>query len=450
MPPCDQRVDQPGQGAGPRGVGRPRSGAGTAGPGSRAASRASYAGAPGSSRCAPARAAPSYRAGRRRRRRCRSAAVSAPRTAGARATSGTPAACAGDMPPSWHRSATPPRTEADAASIGAWLVSSVCSPFSQSWSPLLAATQSRGEATLGGDPPGGGGDTSAQPGKLRAQITFTKNTARPWRSAISWDAARQRADGSWTVLAHDSWRAGSGLPGGQHREHLREGARLAAERHLLPPAVRRLPRQPDPRPGFPAQRQALPERDPARTAVHPHRGRRRQHPVCQRHGRPAVSLGVPEDQRLHLARLHQDVAGRDPRPHPRLPPLLPRRRPLLHRPGPPRRPLTEHAESAQTGTQNIAESAQTGSEMAPSRQVTTRRTTRAHTTTTTKARPDRSGRATWWCWVCRTSGLRLELSRRALSSSPAVVGSSAGAGGARRRGGSPESSPSTTSRCLEM
>jgi len=77
----------------------------------------------------------------------------------------------------------------------------------------LVATQSPSEATLGDDQPGGGGDTSAQPGKLRAQMTFTKNHAHPWRSTLTWAAARQRGDGSWKVLAHDSWRAGSGLPG---------------------------------------------------------------------------------------------------------------------------------------------------------------------------------------------------------------------------------------------
>jgi hypothetical protein len=76
----------------------------------------------------------------------------------------------------------------------------------------LLATQSPSEATLGGDPPEGG-STSAEPGRLRAQLTFTKNTAHPWRSTLAWDAARQRADGSWRVLAHETWRAGSGLPG---------------------------------------------------------------------------------------------------------------------------------------------------------------------------------------------------------------------------------------------
>jgi hypothetical protein len=78
----------------------------------------------------------------------------------------------------------------------------------------LLATQGPSEAALGGGgSQTGAGNASAQPGKLRAQITFTKDTAHPWHSTIAWDAARQRADGSWKVLAHDSWRAGSGLPG---------------------------------------------------------------------------------------------------------------------------------------------------------------------------------------------------------------------------------------------
>jgi hypothetical protein len=77
----------------------------------------------------------------------------------------------------------------------------------------VVTTQSPSRATLGAGSPGGGGDVSAHPGRLRAQITFTKNHAHPWRSTITWDAARQRGDGSWNVLAHDTWRAGSGLPG---------------------------------------------------------------------------------------------------------------------------------------------------------------------------------------------------------------------------------------------
>lgn len=78
----------------------------------------------------------------------------------------------------------------------------------------LVATQSPADATLGTGSPGAGGDTSAQAGAVRAQITFTKDTAHPWHSTITWDAARQRADGSWKAVAHDAWRAGSGFPGG--------------------------------------------------------------------------------------------------------------------------------------------------------------------------------------------------------------------------------------------
>jgi hypothetical protein len=79
---------------------------------------------------------------------------------------------------------------------------------------VLTATHGPSEAALGGGgSQTGAGNASAQPGRLRAQITFTKDAAHPWHSTIAWDAARQRADGSWKVLAHDSWRAGSGLPG---------------------------------------------------------------------------------------------------------------------------------------------------------------------------------------------------------------------------------------------
>jgi hypothetical protein len=60
---------------------------------------------------------------------------------------------------------------------------------------------------------GGGHDPSARPGQVRAQITFTKRPAHPWKSRISWVARRQQDDGTWKTLARDSWRAGSGLPG---------------------------------------------------------------------------------------------------------------------------------------------------------------------------------------------------------------------------------------------
>jgi hypothetical protein len=66
-----------------------------------------------------------------------------------------------------------------------------------------------------GGPEGGGlVDPAAHPGAVKAQITFVKRPAHPWNSRLQWHAWRQRADGSWKVVSHDSWRAGSGLPGG--------------------------------------------------------------------------------------------------------------------------------------------------------------------------------------------------------------------------------------------
>lgn len=69
-------------------------------------------------------------------------------------------------------------------------------------------------ATPGSDQGGGIADPNAHPGAVRAQITFIKKQAHPWNSRITWRAVRQRADGTWKVVAQDSWRAGSGLPGG--------------------------------------------------------------------------------------------------------------------------------------------------------------------------------------------------------------------------------------------
>ena len=69
-------------------------------------------------------------------------------------------------------------------------------------------------ATPGGDQGSGVADPSAHPGALRAQITFIKKPAHPWNSRITWRAVRQQVDGTWKVVAEDSWRAGSGLPGG--------------------------------------------------------------------------------------------------------------------------------------------------------------------------------------------------------------------------------------------
>jgi hypothetical protein len=69
-------------------------------------------------------------------------------------------------------------------------------------------------ATSGGDEQGGVVDPNAHPGAVRAQITFVKKPAHPWNSRITWLAEKQQVDGSWKTVAKDSWRAGSGLPGG--------------------------------------------------------------------------------------------------------------------------------------------------------------------------------------------------------------------------------------------
>jgi hypothetical protein len=78
---------------------------------------------------------------------------------------------------------------------------------------VVASTAGASSATGGPTGGGGGFDPSAHPGAVRAQITFTKRPAHPWRSRIAWVARRQQADGTWKVVAHDSWRAGSGFPG---------------------------------------------------------------------------------------------------------------------------------------------------------------------------------------------------------------------------------------------
>jgi hypothetical protein len=69
-------------------------------------------------------------------------------------------------------------------------------------------------ATPGAEQGSGVADPNAHPGAVRAQITFLKRPAHPWNSRITWRAQKQRVDGTWKVVAQDSWRAGSGLPGG--------------------------------------------------------------------------------------------------------------------------------------------------------------------------------------------------------------------------------------------
>jgi hypothetical protein len=80
---------------------------------------------------------------------------------------------------------------------------------------LSAAASTVGPAWATRGPTGGSGalDPHAHAGQLHAQITFAKRPAHPWNSRVIWLAKRQRADGTWQVLARDSWRAGSGLPG---------------------------------------------------------------------------------------------------------------------------------------------------------------------------------------------------------------------------------------------
>jgi hypothetical protein len=85
--------------------------------------------------------------------------------------------------------------------------------------PLLAgigliAVVGPAVATHGPVQGGGAVDPAAHPGAVKAQITFDKRPAHPWDSRITWQASQQLADGSWKVVSHDSWRAGSGLPGG--------------------------------------------------------------------------------------------------------------------------------------------------------------------------------------------------------------------------------------------
>ncbi len=85
-------------------------------------------------------------------------------------------------------------------------------------SGVLATVALTGVAPALASPSGGeeGGviDPNAHPGAVRAQITFVKKPAHPWNSRISWEAKRQQVDGTWKVVASQSWRAGSGLPGG--------------------------------------------------------------------------------------------------------------------------------------------------------------------------------------------------------------------------------------------
>ena len=191
---------------------------------------ASYAGARGSSRCARARAGPSYRAGRRRRRRCtapRPARRAAParerrrvRRRRARRHAAIVAPAAGDAAPS----------RADAASIGAWLVLvRVLAAVA-----VLVASRRRPRARARRRSAATSRAAAATPRPSRGSCVRRSPSPRapPTRGAAPSRGTPRgsAATASWTVLAHDSWRAGSGLPGGSTDERLREGPRLAAER----------------------------------------------------------------------------------------------------------------------------------------------------------------------------------------------------------------------------
>jgi hypothetical protein len=76
-----------------------------------------------------------------------------------------------------------------------------------------ASTGAPALAAPAADDGGGIADAHADPGSIRAQITFRKRPAHPWNSRIIWRAHRQRTDGTWKLVGKDSWRAGSGLPG---------------------------------------------------------------------------------------------------------------------------------------------------------------------------------------------------------------------------------------------
>ena len=217
------------------------------------------------------------------------------------------------------------------------------------WRPRLvvgAALVAPAQATPGPGQVIGAGDASAHPGAVRARITFTKRPAHPWDSRLAWDAWKQRADGSWRLVAHDEWRAGSGFPG----------------RYTTNPCVKGHGWLPD---GTYSLRQY---NDYAGTLIHGRSFRLsdkrcgdgtlreelfihtesggRQPPVRRRPGRPDLPVGVPEDQRLHLPRVHQALPRRRPGPGPRLPAVLQGRRGLPEGPGPPPRPLTRQLRHA--------------------------------------------------------------------------------------------------------
>ena len=161
--------------------------------------------------------------------------------------------------------------------------------------------------------------------QLRGVITFNKNWQQP--AALPAGLAglpagrRQAAPG----------RAG-GLAGrvGLHPpldERVQEERRVAAERRLPATAAPELLGQPDQGAGDLSRPEAVRQRHHASRPVHPHRAGRPQQPVRRPEGRPGLPLGVPEDQRLQVVRVHQALPARPQGAVRRLdPPLRPRGR----------------------------------------------------------------------------------------------------------------------------
>ena len=200
----------------------------------------------------------------------------------------------------------------------------------------VSSSTGAGAALASHGPNRGGGsvDPNAHPGQLQAQITFVKKPATRGTAGSRGTRSGSARDGTWKVLAQDSWRAGSGLPGGSATNSCVKGHGWLPNGTLLAAAVRRLRRQPDPRPGLPARRQALRERHPARAAVHPHRGRRREHASAPT--RPGDQICRWEYPKINDYTSHgcikmspADILALTRDYHR----FFQRRRPVLHRPG---------------------------------------------------------------------------------------------------------------------
>ena len=245
----------------------------------------------------------------------------------------------------------------------------------------------------------------------------------------------------------DSWRAGSGLPGGRATNSCVKG-------HGWLPNGRYSLRQYDDYAGNLIHGRAFRLSDKRcangtlreQLFIHTEAGRR-QPAVRQRAGRPDLPLGVPEDQRLHLPRLHQDVARRHPGPDPRLPPLLPARRPVLHCQGLPPRPLTADLASL-APTSHPAEMIAHAESVA--KRHRTRRVGICRLGVGVLGRDDGPpGESRAGCRGLRAAACTAPWRQLCCSNWRVVVSSVAGAGADGEAGVPESSSPSTTSRCLE-